>query len=312
MQKILKTITNLFNKKYSAAIGAYFAWGVFPLYWKQMEHIPAITILFHRVLWSYLFYIIWRSYLSDKIELGFDFFSEIISKQKQMLMIVIASLLALNWLVYTWAVNNAHIVDASLGYFINPLVSAGLGFFILSEKITFKKFLVFLSAFIGICFVAYDLKGFPWIALVLSISFSIYGLFKKKLSISNQLSGQVEVLIILIFFALFTSFSKIFNLTYAKDMNYLWPANLTTIDLLLLIGSGPVTAYPLYLFSQAVQKIELNTMGLFQYMSPTLQLLIGVFWYSESISINKFIGFSFVWGGIITFIYTTLNNKKSV
>jgi len=266
------------------AVFAYLCWGFFPLYWKLLQHVPAIQILFHRVLWAAVFYFSYL-FLIKKTNFNFKIF-----KTKILVMLLASALVTVNWFIYIYAVTNNHILDSSLGYFINPLVHVLNGVIFLKEKLNRNKKIAFLFGAVGLLILTYDLGHIPWIALSLAFSFAYYGFIKKQANLSGFESCLFEAI-----FAMAPVF-LIMNFTSTN-----WLDNhfqFSTLTWIYLIFGGIVTGLPLIWFTEAARRIPLNTLGLFQYISPSIQFCIGAFVFSEAISPLRWLGFICIWIGL--------------
>ncbi len=274
-----------------SAISAYFLWGVLPVYWKLIHDVPATEVLAHRIIWSLVFMLI---VLVVTKGMG-SFIAEcrqILASRKQIVgVIMTAILISVNWCTYIWAVSENRIVEASLGYYINPLVSVVLGMIVLKEKLSSWQMLSFGLATIGVAIMALNFGGIPWVSLVLAISFGVYGLFKKMVKIGAITGITVE-----------TAISSPIALLY---VSYLQVQGIGAFQFnsvsLLLMGAGIVTAIPLVLFAKGASRLPLSMLGFIQYMSPTISLLIGVFIYHEPFTSVHCLAFAFIWLALIVF-----------
>lgn len=277
------------NKGVLNGIAAYAMWGFFPIYWKLLHNVPALQVIGHRIGWSFILltaYIL----LTRK---WWDFRSVAFRPKTIGIYSVAAVLLSFNWLIYVWGVNAGFIVETSLGYFINPLLSVLLGVVFLRERLRPLQWIPVGLATAGVMYLAVVYGRLPWIALSLAFTFGFYG-FVKKLSPLGSLYGlSLETGIVFpialayIVFVAFTGSGAFLQ-------------NGITTDL-LLIGAGAVTTIPLLMFASAAKQIPLTIVGLLQYIAPTLQFLIGVFIYREPFALSHLIGFSVVWVALIIF-----------
>jgi chloramphenicol-sensitive protein RarD len=279
------------NKGSLYAVGAYTLWGMFPIYWKLIQSVPALEIIAHRILWTLLFtssvLIItgdWR-----------DFLAAIRQRQTFLPYVATATLLGINWFTYVWAVNAGYIVETSLGYFINPLVSVLLGVIFLKERLRFWQWIPVGLAFSGVLYLTIQYGSLPWIALTLAFSFGTYGLVKKTAPLES-LHGLVSETGIMFF----PAFIYLLSLEFSGSGAFGHQGLLTTI---LLTLAGVATGVPLLLFGAAARRIHLSTIGILQYIAPTLQFLIGVLIYAEDFSKDRVIGFSVIWVALL--IYST-------
>ncbi len=274
---------------------AYALWGFFPIYFKFLHEAPALQIVAHRVTWSFLFLIL---IIVSKKEFGK--LRKSLNKKIIITYTVAGTLLAINWLTYVWGVNAGFVVETSLGYFINPLVSVVLGVFFLKEKLRNLQWIPVLLATIGVIYLTIDHGSIPWIALVLASTFGTYGLFKKIAPLPSIQGLTVEtgaVLIPALAFLIFVEFNGTAAFGHASPQ--------TTF---LLALSGIITAIPLIFFASGAPKVPLTTIGILQYIAPTIQFLIGVFIYDEPFTRGQLIGFSIVWLALIIFTIEGLMN----
>ncbi|PKO07111.1 MAG: EamA family transporter RarD [Chloroflexi bacterium HGW-Chloroflexi-3] len=274
---------------------AYTLWGFFPVYFKFLHEAPALQIMSHRVTWSFIFLIF-------LIALRKEFSQILKSLTKKILLTytIAGTLLAINWLTYVWGVNAGFVVETSLGYFINPLVSVVLGVVFLKEKLRNLQWIPVVLATIGVIYLAIDHGSLPWIALVLASTFGTYGLIKKIAPLPSIHGLTIEtgaVLIPAVLFLLFVEFNGTAAFGHASSQ--------TTF---LLVLSGIITAIPLIFFASGAPKVPLTTIGILQYIAPTIQFLIGVFIYDEPFTTGKLIGFSIVWIALIIFTVEGLMN----
>jgi rarD protein len=277
------------NKGVWYAVGAYVSWGLFPVYWKLLHHVPALQLISHRIIWSFLALII--IILCIREWTGFR--SIVFAWSVLRVYCFAAVLIGINWLTYVWAVNACHIVETSLGYFINPLLSVSMGVFFLHEHLRPRQWISIGLAAAGVLFLAIVHGSIPWIALTLAFSFAFYGLVKKTAPLGSLYGLTLETGILLLP-AVFYLFISDVNGTGA----FLHTG--TTADI-LLAGAGIVTTIPLLMFASAARRIPLSLIGILQYISPTLQFLIGVFIYHESFTFIQFIGYAIVWFALILF-----------
>lgn len=276
------------NRGILYAIGTYALWGFFPIYWKLLQKVPAPELIGHRIAWSFVLLIAvilmtkqWSEFRATFNPRTFGIYS-------------IASLLiGANWLMYVWAVNAGHIVETSLGYFINPLISVLLGLIVLREKLRPAQWLPIGLAFIGVTYLTTKFGQLPWIALGLAFTFGFYGLVKKLAPLSSLHGLTLETGILFIPALAYLGFVEV-----AGTGAFLHKG--VTLDL-LMIGAGLVTTVPLLMFASAAKQIPLTMMGVLQYLAPSIQFLIGVFLYKEAFDRTRLIGFNLVWLALIIF-----------
>ncbi len=280
------------------AIGAYLLWGLFPLYWKQLQTVPAREIVAHRIFWSLVFLCLVLS-LNHRLSHALKRFL-----RPRLLLIYggSAGLLFVNWLTYVWAVNSGFIVDASLGYFINPLVNVFLGVLFFHEHLRIGQWTAIALAAIGVGYLTVQYGAPPWIGLVLAFSFGTYGLIKKSAPLEALESQALEMLLLTGPALTFLLFKE------ARHTASFWHAG-ATITLLLILG-GAVTAIPLLMFSAAARRIPLSMIGILQYLAPTLQFSIGVWVYGEAFPRYRLVGYAFVWSALLIYTVEGLYHRK--
>lgn len=277
------------NKGILNGLGAYALWGLFPIYWKLLQQVPALQVIGHRIAWSFVLLIVvilltkqWK-----------EFRSAALTPKTLGIYSIAAVLLSVNWLVYVWGVNAGFIVETSLGYFINPLLSVLLGVFFLRERLRPAQWIPVALAAAGVIYLTLAYGRLPWIALSLAFSFGIYGLVKKLAPLGSLYGLTLETAIVLPMALLY-----LLVVDFTGTGAFLHQGALTDI---LLIGTGVVTSIPLLLFASAARQIPLTVIGILQYIAPTIQFLIGVFLYDEAFDQSRLIGFSLVWLALIIF-----------
>ena len=272
---------------------SYILWGFLPVYWKLLDHVNADEILANRVFWSF-FFIAVILILNRKWGLFTGTLRGLAQNKKQLAALAIASLLiSINWFMYIWAVNTDQMIEASLGYYINPLVSVLLGMIFLKERLSLLQYISFLLAAIGVLIMTISYGQFPWIALSLAISFGLYGLAKKLIKVDSAVGLALETLVVMPLAAIYIGY--LLN----QGTNSLFAGSLSTT--LLLVGAGAATAVPLLFFAKGAQKIPLATLGILQYIAPTLTLILGVFVYHETFSTIHLLAFTFIWSALILY-----------
>lgn len=288
-----------YNSGLIAGIGAYVMWGLVPLYWPLLKPASAMEILSHRVVWSLVFLLI-IVYLK---KLFGDVKEALLNKRKMILLFFASIFITINWGVFIWAVNNGHVIETSLGYFINPLVSVALGVIVLKEKLRALQKIAVSLTFVAVTFLTLTLGHPPYIALSLAFSFGFYGLVKKMANVKAIPSLTLESLMITPFFAIF--------LYYLSSQNELSFVKLGPIHSLWLVTAGIVSVIPLMLFSTAVLRIPLVVLGLMQALGPIIQFLIGYFVFHELMSVSRWIGFLIVWLAVSVFSYDAVKTYRS-
>ena len=275
----------------------YTIWGLFPLYWRLLEHVDSFEILAHRMLWSGVFMVtlfigVRHMRLKKNIKGG----------RQYLMLLLTGTLITFNWGLYIWAINHGYILQSSLGYYINPLVNVLLGYLFLHEKLNPAQTVALLLALAGVLYFTIDYGHFPIISLCLAFSFGIYGLLKKKIGLNATPALTVETIFMMpaaiIYMALaFHSGDSALN-TFAP------------VTWILLILAGAVTAIPLLLYCKAAERIRLTALGFLQYVSPTGQFLIGILVYKESFTTAHIVCFSLIWTGLIIFSVDTIRHLR--
>lgn len=274
-----------------AAVVAYTLWGVFPVYWRALHAVPALEILCHRMVWSLVFLVLVLAIMRRWVWLGQ------LRKSPKALMASLGSacLLGANWYIYIWAVNAGHIVDASLGYFINPLVSVLLGVLFLRERLRLWQGMAIGLAAAGVLFLTLGLGAFPWIAFTLAGTFGFYGLLRKIAPLGSLEGLSLEMAYLFV--------PALACLAYLEASGRAHFGHAGTVTSLLLALTGIITAFPLLMFASAARQVTLATVGILQYIAPTLQFLLGVLAYGEPFSQTRLIGFAVIWVALV--VYST-------
>lgn len=270
-------------------IGAYLSWGFFPIYFKALQSVSPLEIMFHRVVWSFIFLALVLAVRHRWPEVR----QAARSKRTLLVYLLAGVLLATNWLVYIYGVNSGQVVETSLGYFINPLVSVALGVIFLRERLRPLQWLPVGLAALGVLYLTLQVGSLPWIALALAFSFGFYGLIKKLSPLSSLPGLTMET------GAIFLPALFYLGWVELQGSGALGHAGLWVNFLLVL--SGVVTALPLLMFAKAARSIPLWAIGLLQYIAPTVQFLIGVLLYNEPFDQTRLIGFSIIWLALLIF-----------
>jgi len=287
------------KKGYIAAFAAYLFWGFSPIYWKIVASVPAIEVLAMRIIWAIPFILLVLFFRRD--------FSVIktfwCAPWKYREYLLTPFLLGINWLVWIWAVGNGYVVDASLGYFINPLINVVMGVLLLHEHLRKLQWISLFLALIGVLYLTLNHGHFPWIALTLASTFALYGFIRKTgaLGAVNGLTVELSVLIIpsLMLLVYLWSVGNLVLLSVDVEM-HLW-----------LSLAGAITVFPLSIFAYGARKIPYSTLGFIQYVAPTLQFLLGVFAFQEVFSTDKLIGFCFIWLALILYSFENVYFHRS-
>ncbi|MGB5293054.1 MAG: EamA family transporter RarD [Lysobacterales bacterium] len=269
-----------------AALAAFGFWGLVPIYYKGLESVGAWEVLAHRVIWSVPLLIIFLS-IRDRRQ----FLSKLRLPLSSIAWLVLSGLtVSINWVVFVWAVANDHILDTSLGYFGTPLINVLLGYVFLKERLSRPQFIAVVVAAAGTFYLAWYLGRPPWIAMTLALSFGLYGLLRKRLTVGPMLGLLWET-------ALMFPVALIFLLWLYSTSGLQFLHVSTAVDL-LLIGSAFITVLPLIWFNMAAQKLPLSILGFFQYLAPSMSFLIAVFMYGESFTSGHAVAFSCIWLGL--------------
>lgn len=282
-----------------AAIGAFLFWGVFPLYLNLLAAVPALEILAHRILWCCVFVLGW---IAVRGELG-AIRAALANPGSRLRLAGSGVLISINWLTYVWAINNGHVIDASLGYFINPLVSVLLGVVVLSERLNRAQWTAVGIAAAGVIYLALVTGRPPWISLVLAFSFGLYGLIRKVVAVESLPALATETLVL-------TPLAAGYLLWLGLHGSGAFGRLGMSTDLLLL-GSGIATAVPLALFAYGARRIPLSTVGLTQYLAPTMQFLLGVFFFGEPFTRARAIGFTLIWCALAIYAADGLRRSRT-
>jgi chloramphenicol-sensitive protein RarD len=281
------------------ALGAYLIWGSFPVYFRQLQHVAALQIIGHRIVWSCAVLaaviVLTRSAAVVRTNVG--------NLRVIRTYALAAGLIAINWLVFVWAVNSGFVVEASLGYFITPLISVLIGVVLLRERMRPWQWTAVALAGAGVLYLTVSRGSVPWIALTLGISFAVYGLVKKLAPL-----GAVHGLAFETGLLLPPALLYLMYLEHEGTGVFLHAGVLSDA---LLVGAGIITTLPLLLFAAATKRIPLSLVGLLQYITPTLQFLVGVFFYGEPFARSRAIGFGLVWVALIIFSAESLRARRA-
>lgn len=281
-------------------LAAYSLWGLFPLYWKRLDMVPATQILAHRIVWAFVFTLFLCLVLGRKKDLA-----ELFRSPKRLASTFAAGLLiSLNWGVYIWAVNQSRIIETSLGYYLNPLLSAAMGAFVLREKLDKGMIVAYCVAGLGIVVLTVSYGKLPWVALTLALSFAFYGLIKKVAALDALTGLTVETGAAFPFALAFLFFEQ-------KAGRGAF-GTIGSTGTILLFMAGLVTAVPLLLYASGIKRLALSKMGFLQYISPTLQLILGVFIFGEVVDLTQGIAFGCVVSALLIFGFTRRRIKPVV
>jgi len=279
------------------AVAAFSLWGILPIYWKFLKKVDSIEILAYRILWAFVFFIT-LIFIQNRFK---ELKQSIADKKTRILLIIAAILIGFNWFLYVWAVNHNKIVEASMGYYINPLLSVVLGVVFLKEKLKTEQIIAFFIAITGVLIMILRYGKIPYIALALAIMFGSYGLVKKLVKIKSLVSLTIETFLLVPVSLLIILSREIHGKGVISNNNWLF--------LFLLIFGGVLTALPLFFFVKSTKKIKLSSIGFIQYLSPSLNLLIGIFIYKEIFTKTHLISFLFIWIALLIF---SISNIKEM
>ncbi|MGG0239905.1 EamA family transporter RarD [Bacillus rhizoplanae] len=275
------------------AASAYMMWGVLPLYWKLIDEVPAEEILAHRIVWAFAFMLLvllickrFGQFMNELVQL--------FKRPKLFMSLTVASILISgNWFVYIWAVNHNHVIEASLGYYINPLVSILLGTLVLKEKLNFWQYIAVGLAAFGVAILTVHYGSIPWIAISLACTFGLYGLSKKLLDYDSMIGLTMETMLVMPIALVYLGMLGV------QGIGSFGSVSITST--LLLAGAGIVTALPLLYFAKGTKLIPLSMVGFLQYIAPTISLVLGIFVFHEHFTGTHMIAFFFIWIALFTF-----------
>lgn len=275
----------------SSGVLAYVLWGLLPLYWKAVGAINPYQIFSQRIIWSFLFVGVILWYTKKWQE-----FKSTISDWREWVSIAAPALvISVNWMVYIWGVNNGYIIESSLGYFINPLIVMLFGRIFFKEKMTFLQKVSLGMALAGVLLKTVQYGRIPYVALILAVSFAVYGLLKKKSKLTSVAGLGFETL--------FVGIPSLFYIIFVETGGSGITGNLPWTFWPLIAASGIITATPLLLYAEGIKKLPLTIMGFLQYLSPTMQLFLGIYLFKEAFDLASLGAFSIIWAGILLFTY---------
>lgn len=282
-------------------LGAYCLWGILPIYWKLLQHVPALEILANRFIWSAVF-VFFLLLVTGKFKVFLSETAAVFSKFKTgTVMLAAAVTISFNWGIFIWAVEAGRIVESSMGYYINPLVSVLFGMVFLREKLDKLQWTAVICAVIGIAIMLVKNGSLPWVSVSLAFTFALYGLLKKIIPVSAMTSIMLETLLIMP-----VAIGYLYFLSTSGDCTY-QSGDLLTIS--VLIGAGAVTATPLLLFTSCAKLLPLKIVGFMQYLSPTISLFLGIFVYGEVFTSTHMLSFGCIWLGLLFFTWSQIRLK---
>lgn len=280
--------------------GAYLLWGLFPLYWPLLKPAGAVEVLAHRIVWSLAVVVVLLAVLRRTASLR-----AVVRDRSRMWRLTLAAVvIAVNWGTYIWGVTNGHVLDTSLGYFVNPIVTVLLGVLVLGEQLRRLQWVALALAALAVVVLTVEAGAPPWIALVLAFSFGTYGLLKKTAGVGAVEGLGVETLVLLV-----PAGAYLALLTSAGGNTF---GGLGAGHAVLLALSGLVTAVPLLLFGAAATRVPLTTLGLLQYLAPTIQFLLGTLLFGEPLSTGRLAGFALVWAALVLFTSETVRSRRQM
>lgn len=275
-----------------SAVGAYFLWGLMPIYWKLINSPSAEEVLANRIFWSFIFMILVLLFTRNMSRLKNDIKALLAAPKRLMIMIGASVVITINWFTFIWAVDHGHVVQASLGYYINPLISVLLGILFLKERLSMWQMVSFGLALVGVLIMTFHTGTFPWISLVLAFSFGLYGLLKKTVRLRAMTGLTIET-------SIMTPVALVYLIFFDASASHTFVAN-PGLEM-LLIGTGVITAVPLLLFAAGANRISLAMVGFFQYIAPTLMLILGTLVYNESFNHEDLVAFVLIWISLVLF-----------
>ncbi len=281
-------------------IAAYGAWGLVPLYFHQIRLVPPLETLAHRIIWSLVFLGLLLSSTRR-----WSAFGNIITQFRVMKWFLLSTMMiAVNWFVFIYGVSTQQVVQTSLGYFVAPLANMALGIFVYHERLRWLQWGALLLAMVGVFLMTLQGNGFPWIAITLAVSFSLYGLVRKSVAVDGVIALAIESLILMPF-----AVGYLGMLGYRGEM--VFGAVHWQLDL-WVVASGIVTAVPLICFAEAVMLLRLTTLGFLQYLSPSIALILGVWVLGETFTVSHWVSFTFIWAGLGLFVFDSIQGMQEL
>ncbi len=279
------------------ALAAFASWGLLPAYWKQMQEVMPFEILCHRIVWSCIFLFVIISLQKRWDEVG----NILKTPSKLKGLIISGALIGLNWFVYIWAVNTGRVVETSLGYYINPMINVLIGYLLLGETFSRMQFIAVLFALAGVLYSLISYGALPLFALTLAITFALYGYSRKKIQAAPLPGLLIETMVLFVPALAYILFRLISAESYFME-------NLKLT--LWMIGSGVVTSLPLLWFAAAARRLTLSTIGILQYLAPSIAFILGVFVYKEEFTYHNLITFGFIWMGVLLYTWEPLTKSR--
>ena len=280
------------------AASAFFIWGLSPIYWKALASVPAFEILMHRMIWSFVFLmplVVLQGHLSELV-------AALRSGRTLLILLLTTLLVACNWFLFIWAINSGHILQTSLGYYINPLVNVLLGVVFLKERLRRLQLLAVGLAAVGVTYLTISYGQFPWVSLALAFSFGFYGLVRKVAPVGALVGLTLETFLLSI-----PAVAYLIYLDWAAGGAFIHAG--TTVSL-LLVGAALVTGLPLLLFTMGARMLRLSTVGFLQYIAPSCTFLLAVFIYREPLVPSQLFTFAMIWTALAIYSYDSLAVHK--
>lgn len=294
-------MTSEYKKGIFFALGAYVLWGILPIYWELIDHIGAFEILAFRIIFSMIFMILLLVVGRKQREAFLRDVNQLFTHPVQLVAIIVAGyVITINWGTFIWAVTNGHVLQSSLGYYINPLVSIVLALIFLKERFNKFEWFAIIFALIGVLYMTIKIGEFPFVSIMLALSFGVYGLLKKIVHIDAISSIAIECIVTAPAGIIYVIYLwQQHHMTFGFNMSSFW-----------LVFSGAVTAIPLILFSAGAKRIPLSLTGFIQYVGPTIMFILGIFVFKEKFDVHQLITFIFIWIGIILYSISQYMNIK--
>ena len=294
-------MTSEYKKGIFFALGAYVLWGILPIYWELIDHIGAFEILAFRIIFSMIFMILLLVVGRKQREAFLRDVNQLFIHPVQLVAIIVAGyVITINWGTFIWAVTNGHVLQSRLGYYINPLVSIVLALIFLKERFNKFEWLAIIFALIGVLYMTIKIGEFPFVSIMLALSFGVYGLLKKIVHIDAISSIAIECIVTAPAGIIYVIYLwQQHHMTFGFNMSSFW-----------LVFSGAVTAIPLILFSEGAKRIPLSLTGFIQYVGPTIMFILGIFVFKEKFDVHQLITFIFIWIGIILYSISQYMNIK--
>ncbi|WEK53585.1 MAG: EamA family transporter RarD [Candidatus Cohnella colombiensis] len=281
------------------AVLTYLCWGLLPLYWRMFDTMSAMEVLSHRILWSFVFVaiivIVAKRWKHMK--------AAVVDRKSKVAVILCSLLITCNWLIFIWAVNDNHVIETSLGYYMNPLISVLFAVVFLKERLYLGQWLAIILAGVGVLMLSIQYGHIPWISISLAVTFALYGLAKKMAKLDVLLGLTWETLIV---FPI-----SLFYLVFIHAQGTATLSTLSSSSLILLLLAGVATAMPLFWFAKATELLPLSMVGFIQYIAPTTSLLLAIFVFNESFTSGQLSSFILIWGALILYSITTFRTNKS-